>query len=88
VLVRCNAPWPEPGKLRLKVLTPNGKVQRTALDVPDDFVLRFEVPESEQSGCMVWTVETTQGFVPAKHDKTSTDKRKLAFQVLELSLEN
>ena len=87
VLVRCNAPWPEAGKLRLKVLTPSGKVQRTALDVPDDFVLRFEVPEGEQSGCMIWTVETTQGFVPAKHDKTSTDKRKLAFQVLELSTE-
>ena len=36
---------------------------------------------------MMWTVETSQGFVPAKHDKTSTDKRKLAFQVLELSTE-
>ena len=88
VLVRCNAPWPEPGKLRLKVLTPSGKVQRSVLDVPDDFVLRFEVPETTQSGCMMWTVETTQGFVPAKHDKASTDKRKLAFQVLELSTED
>jgi hypothetical protein len=37
---------------------------------------------------MMWTVETTQGFVPAKHDKASTDKRKLAFQVLELSTED
>ena len=87
VLVRCNAPWPVAGRLRLKVLTPSGKVQRSVLDVPDDFVLRFEVPECEQSGCMMWTVETTQGFVPAKHDKTLTDKRKLAFQVLELSTE-
>jgi hypothetical protein len=87
VLVRCNAPWPVAGKLRLKVLTPSGKVQRSVLDVPDDFVLRFEVPEGEQSGCMMWTVETTQGFVPAKHDKTLTDKRKLAFQVVELSTE-
>jgi glycosyltransferase involved in cell wall biosynthesis len=88
VLVRCNAPWPVAGKLRLKVLTPSGKVQRSVLDVPDDFVLRFEVPESEQSGCMMWTVETTQGFVPAKHDKTLTDKRKLAFQVVGLSTED
>ena len=87
VLVRCNAPWPVAGKLRLKVLTPSGKVQRSVLDVPDDFVLRFEVPETTQSGCMMWTVETTQGFVPAKQDKTSTDKRKLAFQVFELSTE-
>jgi hypothetical protein len=87
VLVRCNAPWPVAGKLRLKVLTPSGKLQRSVLVVPDDFVLRFEVPETEQSGCMVWTVEATTGFVPAKHDKTSTDKRKLAFQVLELSTE-
>lgn len=88
VLVRCNAPWPVPGKLRLKVLTPSGKVQRSVLDVPDDFVLRFEVPEGEKSGCMMWTVETTQGFVPAKHDKTLTDKRKLAFQVVGLSTED
>ena len=87
VLVRCNAPWPVAGKLRLKVLTPSGKVQSSVLDVPDDFVLRFEVPEGEKSGCMMWTVETSQGFVPAKHDKTLTDKRKLAFQVLELSTE-
>ena len=87
VLVRCNAPWPVAGKIHLKVLTPNGKVQRSVLEVPDDFVLRFEVPEGEQSGCMIWTVETAQGFVPAKHDKGSTDKRKLAFQVLELSTE-
>lgn len=87
VLVRCNAPWPVAGKLRLKVHTPSGKVQRSVLDVPDDFVLRFEVPETERSGSMMWTVETTQGFVPAKHDKTLTDKRKLAFQVLELLTE-
>jgi hypothetical protein len=87
VLVRCTAPWPVTGKLRLKVMTPSGQVQRSVVDAPDDFVLRFEVPASEKSGCMMWTVETAQGFVPAKHDKTSTDKRKLAFQVLELSTE-
>jgi len=62
-------------------------VQFIVLSVPGDFVLRFEVPASEQSGCMLWTVETTQGFIPAKHDKTSNDKRKLAFQVSELSTE-
>jgi hypothetical protein len=87
VLVHCNAPWPKPGKLRLKSLMPSGALQRSELDVPDDFVLRFEVPETTQSGCMMWTVETSQGFVPAKHDKASGDKRKLAFQVLALSTE-
>jgi glycosyltransferase involved in cell wall biosynthesis len=87
VLVRCTAPWPVTGKLRLKVRTPSGQVQKSVVDAPDDFVLRFEVPPSEQSGCMMWTVETAQGFVPAKHDKASTDKRKLAFQVSELSTE-
>jgi len=87
VLVHCNAPWPEPGKLRLKSLMPSGALQRSELDVPDDFVLRFEVPETTQSGCMMWTVETSQGFVPAKLDKASGDKRKLAFQVSALSTE-
>lgn len=87
VLVSCNAPWPVAGKLRLKVTMPTGVIQRSEVDVPEDFVLRFEVPECEQSGFMMWTIETAQGFVPAQQDKKSTDKRKLAFQVLDLSLE-
>ena len=84
VLVRCKAGWPVAGQLRLKMHMPNGQVQRSVVDVPGEFVLRFDVPPASQSGCMVWTVQTSQGFVPAKHDKASTDKRKLAFQVLEL----
>ena len=87
VLLRCIAPWPVAGQLRLKIMTPSGKVQRSVVDVPDDFVLRFEVPETDRSGFVMWTIQTTQGFVPAKHDKGSTDKRKLAFQVLELATE-
>jgi len=58
------------------------------VDVPEDFVLRFEVSEAAASGFMMWTIETAQGFVPAKHDKKATDKRKLAFQVLELTTED
>jgi len=91
VLVRCNAPWPVAGTLRLRVMMPNGQVQRNVVDVPENFVLRFEVPESAQSaqgGFVTWVIETAQGFVPAKHDKTSSDKRKLAFQLLELSTES
>jgi glycosyltransferase involved in cell wall biosynthesis len=87
VLLRCIAPWPVAGQLRLKVMTPSGQLQRSVVDVPDDFVLRFEVPESDRSGFVMWTVQTAQGFVPAKHDKSSTDKRKLAFQVLEVTTE-
>jgi hypothetical protein len=45
------------------------------------------VPETEQSGCMVWVVKTTQGFVPAKYAAKSKDRRKLAIKVLEISLE-
>ena len=87
VLVRCAAPWPEPANLRLRICTPNGEVQKINLEVPDEFVLRFEVPETEQSGCMVWVVKTTQGFVPAKYDAKSKDRRKLAIKVLEITLE-
>jgi glycosyltransferase involved in cell wall biosynthesis len=87
VLVKCNAPWPVAGKLQLRIVTPSGEVQRSAIEVPDDFVLRFEVPETEQSGCMMWVIKTAQGFVPAKHDSKSKDRRKLAFQVLGIALE-
>ena len=87
VLVRCVAPWPEPANLRLRVCTPNGEVQKSSVEVPDEFVLRFEVPKTEQSGLIVWVVKTTQGFVPAKYDTKSKDRRKLAIKVLEISLE-
>jgi len=36
---------------------------------------------------MMWTVDTAQTFVPAKHDADSQDKRKLSFRVLDLKLE-
>ena len=87
VLVKCNAPWPIAGKLQFRIVTPSGEIQRSAIEVPDDFVLRFEVPETEQSGCMMWVVKTAQGFVPAKQDVKSKDRRKLAFQILGLGLE-
>ncbi len=87
ILVRCAATWPVPGKMRLKVRTPNGDMQISVLEVPDDFVLRLEVPVSDKPGQMMWTVETAQTFVPAKHDKSSKDNRKLSFRVLELKPE-
>jgi hypothetical protein len=73
--------------MRLKVRTPNGDVQVSVLEVPDDFVLRLEVPVTDKPGQMMWTVETAQTFVPAKHDKSSKDKRRLSFRVLELKPE-
>nr|WP_315226324.1 glycosyltransferase family 2 protein [uncultured Limnohabitans sp.] len=87
IRLHCNAAWPVAGKLRLKVMTPTGQVQHNEVNVPDDFVLRLEVPQAEQSGCMVWTVETDQGFVPAEHEKGSNDSRNLAFQVTEIRAE-
>jgi len=87
VLVRCNAPWPSAGKLHLKITLPSGEVQFNRIDVPDSFILRLEMPEVEKSGCMIWAIETRNGFVPAKHNRKSTDRRKLAFQILELAPE-
>lgn len=87
ILVRCKAPWPVAGKLHLKITLPSGLIQFNRIDVPDDFILRLEIPESEKDGCMIWSIETRNGFVPAKHDRKSTDRRKLAFQILELAPE-
>ena len=87
ILVRCNAPWPVAGKLHLKITLPNGVIQFNRIDAPDSFILRLEIPEVDKSGCMIWAIETRNGFVPAKHDRKSTDRRKLAFQILELAPE-
>jgi glycosyltransferase involved in cell wall biosynthesis len=87
ILVSCAAACPVSGKMRLKVRTPNGDVQSSVIEVPEDFVLRLEVPATEKPGQMMWTIETAQTFVPAKHDKSSKDKRRLSFRVLELKPE-
>jgi hypothetical protein len=87
VALRCAAAWPVPGKMRLRVLTPDGDEQILDIEAPEEFVLRFEVPPTELPGMMMWTVDTAQSFVPAKHDPDSQDKRKLSFRVLELKLE-
>jgi glycosyltransferase involved in cell wall biosynthesis len=84
ILVRCNAPWPAAGKLHLKITLPSGVIQLSRIDAPDDFILQLVMPESEKGGCMIWTIETRNGFVPAKYVHKSTDRRKLAFQILEL----
>lgn len=87
VLLRCAATWPVEGKMRLKVRTPSGEVLTSSIEVPDEFVLRLEVPPTDKSGAMIWSIETAQSFVPSKYDKTSTDNRRLSFKVLELSIE-
>jgi glycosyltransferase involved in cell wall biosynthesis len=87
VSMRCMAAWPVPGKMRLRVGTPDGDEQMLEIEAPEEFVLRFEVPATEQPGMMMWTVDTAQTFIPAKHDAESQDKRKLSFRVLDLQLE-
>jgi hypothetical protein len=88
VLLRCAATWPVEGKMRLKVRTPSGEVLTSSIEVPYEFVLRLEVPPTDKSGAMIWSIETAQSFVPSKYDKTSTDNRRLSFKVLELSTES
>lgn len=87
VLMTCNAAWPEPGVMKLKVSLPDGHIQRSEVEAPAQFVLRLEVPPVETSGFISWTVEALQGFVPAKHNKSSDDDRKLSFRVSSLKLE-
>jgi hypothetical protein len=87
VTMRCNAAWPKEAKLKLKVATPDGKVQTSTVEAPSEFILRFEVPPTEGDGYMAWTVETSQTFVPAKHNQASDDKRPLSFVVQALDLE-
>jgi hypothetical protein len=87
VLLQCNAAWPVSGRLRLKVRLPSGDVQTTTISAPADFVLRLEVNDTAEAGQISWTIEAAQGFVPARHDKASTDQRKLAFRVTGLGTE-
>ena len=86
--LRCLAKWPIPGKLRLKIHTPYGALQAITIDVPEEFILRLEVMPTDQPGMMTWLIETAQGFIPAKYDSSSDDRRRLSFKVLEIIPEN
>ena len=88
VVMRCAPAWPDPCKLRLRVRLPGGQVQTLVIEGPDEFVLKFEVPPMDRSGCTVWTVETSQSFVPARHEAGSSDKRSLSFKVLTLEAQH
>jgi hypothetical protein len=88
VVMRCAPAWPVPCKLRLRVRLPGGQVQTLVIEGSDEFVLSFEVPPMGRSGCTVWTVETSQSFVPARHEAGSSDKRSLSFKVLTLEAQH
>jgi hypothetical protein len=88
VLVYCSANWPKSGKIRLKTYLPSGLIHAHVIDVPDDFTLRLEIPrDAQSSGSIIWTIETSQFFVPSIYDGKSNDRRRLSFQVLRLILE-
>lgn len=87
ISVRCLANWPSKEIMNLKILTTNGNTQVTKFKIPNEFVLRLEVPPANQAGLTVWQISTPQFFVPARHNKKSSDKRQLSFRVLETILE-
>jgi len=87
VLMTCNAAWPEEGLIRLRVILPDGHVQRSEIEAPARFVLRLEVPPATTSGFISWVIETKQGFVPSDYDKSSDDDRLLSFRVSSLKVE-
>ena len=87
VLVECETAWPIESKLRLKITCSDGQQQYVSLHVPEDFILRLEVPKSIKSGCITWSIEASDFFVPAKYDKYSVDERRLSFRVLKLDID-
>lgn len=88
VLLVCQANWPEAGKMRIRVATPAGIVQRYTINCPNEFVLSFDVPQDQVSGAMVWTIETDQSFIPSKYDEKSSDSRRLSFRVTGLRIQS
>ena len=84
IKLHCNASWPISGKLVLKVTTSSGVIHNYKIEVPDNFMIRLELPESLKSGAMTWVIKSLNGFVPAKHIKNSIDKRKLSFKVTNI----
>jgi glycosyltransferase involved in cell wall biosynthesis len=87
ILLICKAPWPYTSKLRLKVHLSSWISQVNTIDVPGEFTIRLELPKVGESGSIVWLVEALQTFTPSKSVISSSDARKLSFQITSLETE-
>ena len=82
----CKGGWPIEGYLNLKITSSNGTVEKVKLGSQDEFTLILEAPRTESNAFVIWTIETTQTFIPAQTIKKSRDNRALSFKVEALSL--
>lgn len=76
------------GLLRIRVRDPRGDVLGVDVDGEGRFELIVPVPDALRFADGVWRVETEGGFVPVDMDPRSSDRRSLAFRVLDFSLQS
>lgn len=82
----CANERPGGGLLHIRIHGPQGDVQGIDVDGTGRFDLTIPVPEHFRSAGAVWRIETEGGFIPMDLDPRSSDRRELAFRVLDFSL--
>ncbi|HEX5686737.1 MAG TPA: glycosyltransferase [Ideonella sp.] len=73
--------------LRIRIHDPDGGVSGVDVDGPGRFELVVPVSPAQRREQAVWSIETEGGFVPIDLDPRSSDRRELAFRVLDFTVQ-
>jgi glycosyltransferase involved in cell wall biosynthesis len=81
ITLMCRHHAPQASLLRIRVVGPDGAVQRVSVDGNGEFELAIDCSDLRPQARLVYRVHTEGGFVPAHLERGSADLRSLAFLV-------
>lgn len=81
IRLHCRQSLPKGKALRLEIVTPSSGVRTMVIEARGEFDIVIPVAEREPESRLVFRIQSKDWFVPAKHQRGSTDGRKLAFLV-------
>lgn len=85
-LLKCRNDTPDGARLTVRVTGPEGHCETTTVEGRGSFELRADVGDLREGARLVYRIDCEGGFIPAELDMGSTDRRRLALRVEQLSL--
>jgi len=76
--------WPIAQDMTLKVSSALGTQFTSLLNTMQSGKMKLEIPQFTNDAFVEWIIETEDFFIPAQHDESSDDARRLSFVVTSL----
>ncbi len=80
--LRCRHARPRGGELAIEVQSPDGRLRLHRVAGNGEFALQLPLEDRRPDACLLFILRCATPFVPAELEPGSTDRRRLAFQVL------